>query len=645
MVDGLISMQTFIETKCPVKLKQCYFGLIVDNFKCDDAIQSTISLRFDQMAFYHVVDTPQTATEIITRFNNDSNAGEIHFFALSIFDRLECNENEPMTVDDDGNGGVLNDISFDPKFKNVFKFIYKETNVNGITDELSQSFDDFDYFFKDGAMCPKPTALHAIEYYHSRKQSVEMFEALKHDLRDNNLRLETASKCFAEAQLKLEQIQNVQTEYQTLKHKIESTKRQIEMYEKKIQAKKLHLDGIDAKIQELTKALNNFNEELKLPFLTMDENESVNLCSTTIEQKKHEQQLIIDRIKDIKSKRAYLKEHENTLRRRYSELEEQSTIFSNHVDEVEYQEQQCSQINDQLNMSSSQLSALQSEKVKMNEEIAEIKREMQHLNDKKRIATDKQAALYRQMNTLKIQKKTLTTERDKLISQSVCRNQTITNTDIIDMSETDVNCELNIARHQLKTFSKTNNFDLDLLTKFTTEKKELHRRRAELMRFEEKIVIALNKVDSEVDVAILNSFKDLSDWFTKIYLKFDCNRMMRMELIKSDILPDLLVHGEEFASKYAGLNVTLVNDEQSKQFADFSQLEKTIVALVFILSIQRTNPSPFYLFDCIDEVDFCIKFFSFSFSFLFVYLKSIFISFLFIDFTKFVCASIHRLSQ
>lgn len=587
-------MQTFINAKCPDELKQRYFGMVIDNFQ---SVNSSETVFDYQWAFYHIVDKPQTATEILDRFNKESMNGEIRFLALSICDKIEYDDATAAE-------GALKAITYDSKYHKVFLYIHQNSDRQRLFHErvletLHISTDFFyEYFSEEGALTAiqKWPVERAIELYHKRNDVIEISEALKHDLRDTVHRLETATKKLEETQQLFEQQQQIMVEIQKLKHILDSTDRQIDSSEKKIQTKTQMLEKHEAMIQELNKSKDDLEEELKLPLLSISEEESANMYLTAIQEKKHQQQLVIDRIKELETKRSYLEEHEQTLRRRYSQLEEESTVYSNHVDELEYQESEIERFDDKLSLSSSQMSAIQKEKSKMNQQINELKQEIQNLNEKKRVATEQQSESYRRMDTMKIQKKALSTELDKLIKETACCDQTITNTDIIDMTENDVNCELSIARHQLKTFGETSHFDLDLLSKFANDKKQFHRRREELIRIEKKIVAAMEKVDADIDASIASTFNDLSEWFSKIFTKIVSNGQATMELVESESVPGEI--------RYTGLDVVFANQSglMKRTFNDLPGPDKAVVALVIILSLQRLNPSQFYLFDHIDEV-------------------------------------------
>lgn len=581
-----------MSTKCPTELKERYFGLVVDNFTTQNELPPLIDIILDKFAFHHIVDSPETATKITKHLNSDSLPGEINFFALNLID---CIESSP---DNQIHDEFLNQITFDPKFRNIFRYISKQFNLYEPVEacHVIESWENsFHYFYEDGAMVNlKATpATETIKSFRRRKDLLEIFQAKKHDVRALTYRLETAMNELNETTKTYQQHFNIITEVNMLKYDVNATRRQIEAMEKKVQDQKMTMKEHEAKIQELNQSVARLEEELKMPMLTEEEEDSTKMYTNGIAEKNKQLQEHIDQIRELETKRSVLKEHEQTLRNRQNEVEKQSSLYSTNVGELDHQAQEMDRLDDELSLSNQSLTSLRQEKLELNQQIQAAKQQIKDLNEKKRLAVEKQKQSLERMETLKIQQNTLSTELDKLVTEIACRDQTITNADIISMNEEDVNNQLQLARYHLKTYAETSNFDVNLLDKFKTDRRMLQKRRNELTIFEGKIETALNQAETKISESIENTFTGLSEWFSKMFARFVPEYRARLELKDN---PD----ASDSSSRFCGME-TIISEGET-QIDDITSLQKIIVGVAIVLTLQHLNPSPFYLFDSIEEV-------------------------------------------
>lgn len=581
-----------MSTKCPAELKERYFGLVVDNFTTQNELPAMMDIILDKFAFHHIVDSPKTATEITKHLDSDSLPGENNFFALNLIDCMESNSDNQ--TDDE----FLNRITFNPKFRNIFRYISKQFDIYEPVEacHVIESWENsFHYYYEDGAVVTLKAspAKETIKSFRCRQDLLEIFGAKKHDVLALTCRLETATNELNEATKTIQQHFNIITELNALKYDVNATRRQIEVMENKVQDQKQTVEKHEAKIQELNQSVTRLEQELKLPLLTEEEDDSTKMYTNGIAETNKQLQELIDQIKELETKRSVLKEHEQTLRNRQNELEDQSSLYSTHVGELHFQEQEMDRLSDELSLSNQSLTSLRQEKLEMNQRIQAAKQEIKALNEKKRLVGEKQKESLDRMETLKIQKNTLSTELDKLVTEIACRDQTITNADIISMNEGDVNNQLQLARYHLKTYAETNSFDVNLLDTFKEDRKKLQKRRDEFSTLEGIFETALNQAETKVSESIKNTFTGLSEWFSKMFARFVPEYRARLELNENP-------EASDSSSRFCRME-TIISDGE-KQLDEITNLQKIIVAVAIVFSLQHLNPSPFYLFDSIEEV-------------------------------------------
>lgn len=177
-----------MQQKCPDELKQWYHGMIIDNFTCESELYEPLSVLFGEYLFYHIVDTPEAASEIIKLFDAEDLPGDANFIAMSILDNNESDENQPQ---------FLSQLSFDDKFQKIFEHIASDSSL---FDQFDSIQSEQDLFMFDIMIYSRGGALMDLNIS-SKKQSINLYQqvsgiqdginALKHDIRANNYNIDS----------------------------------------------------------------------------------------------------------------------------------------------------------------------------------------------------------------------------------------------------------------------------------------------------------------------------------------------------------------------------------------------------------------------------------------------------------------------
>lgn len=602
--EGYKSMKTFMQRKSSNELKRGYFGLVIESFECDHStVQNSLPKLMGEYLFYHIVDTPQTAMQIISGFNAANLAGEVNFFVLSLLETYDCDEHD-----------ILPHLSFDAKFKNVFQKILSEKPSDlgeFMSNSTSMQAMDSEYTEPNGSLDEMETHSDAsfLDLYQQQQQLTDMEEATRYELSENSYRMDSTVSQINETSDVLDKQQHTMSQIQQIQSSIARITHEINSCEMQIQSKQTELAKRAAKVNELTESIEHYEKEMTLELLTEQEVRAVQLIQTEIVEKRMHLQRVNGRIKELQDTRDGISEYyEHSLMSRFSVLQEQSMTHSHNSSELSRQSQlrlESEQIEQQTKRTlievRAQMTQLQSE--------SEAKKTVLRELEQQKIKTEgMQQFVFRELDDWKVQHQHLIAELNRLRAQKPYDATKIHNPDIVDMTEEDIDNNLSIARYQLRTYDNTNSFDLNLLEKLKRDRLNFMQRRNELARMEQKIMLFMEKLESNIKTSIKNTFDKLAERFSENFTKFIPNGCGRLVLVEE--LNVQCQGGGEIVQRDGigsindaiGLDIFTRFGEQEQSFDNLFGQERRVTALIFIISMQQLSPTPFYLFECIEEV-------------------------------------------
>ncbi|VEU19882.1 DEKNAAC100058 [Brettanomyces naardenensis] len=195
-------------------------------------------------------------------------------------------------------------------------------------------------------------------------------------------------------------------------------------------------------------------------------------------------------------------------------------------------------------------------------------------------------------------------------------------TEYTGSSSADILKELNVANDQLKQYGHVNKKALEQYLSFNKQRDSLVARRKELDKAKDSIEELVSVLQRRKNDAIIQTFKEVSSNFTRIFEKLVPAGTGRLIIQKrsekavesltqlqpndsdgemQDLDDDDSAHTQ--TSSYVGVSIGVSfgskNDEQLR-IEQLSGGQKSLCALALILAIQSCDPAPFYLFDEID---------------------------------------------
>lgn len=600
-----------MQKKTAAELQQRYFGLVIDNFTCNDEMMTkSLPILMGKYLFYHIVDTPHTASQIICELNATGLSGEVNFFALSIIDRFKFNQNDYTSC-----------ISFDTKFQNIFEMIFTEMPLNfkDFENKLRNGFD-VDTLFpdvikKNGALITihLDTNQNPIELYQQEKNLLDLEETTHYQLKETAWQMESTIYHLNETTELLNQQNETVTSVQHVQSALSQTNHLIQLCESNIATKQNDVENHENKIKELTDTINRYENELKLELLNDQETKTIERIQVLIIDKKMKLQQINAEMQELHTKRDNVVNFlEQSLMSRYSILAERSQSHSNNMIKLSQKEHEMIQTMENQAKCVVHLDQIRHQMVELTNELENRKLVLKTIEQQKYDAQENQKSLFSELEMIELHQKNLISDLNRLLAIKPYDATEFYNPDIAEMSESDIVNQLNIAHHQLQTYQSTNNFDVHILDTFKKDRENFMQRRAELTKIGTKISMLMENLNASISTSIRNTFDELANEFKIIFKKFVENGSARLQLIETNqcdattqINNDSIsqIDGTEKENKITAIEIFARFNDIEKVFDDLMGQERRVVSLALIISMQRLCPAPFYLFDCIDEVN------------------------------------------
>lgn len=609
--NGITSMKTLLQKGLANGFRKQYFGLVIENFTCKNpSVPNSMAALMGEYLFYHIVDTSNTAARIIFEFNKANLPGEVNFFVLDII----------AGSDWDNRDSSISRFCFDAKFQKVFEKIFHEMPMN-VQSMWSKSAADIDanslasllpdVIEKDGALTATNSALNSannsIDLYEKHQNLLELDEATRYELSENSYRMDATICSIDETSTSLGKRYNTITAIENVESCLAQTNHQIKLCESHIAAVQSEVQRIEIKVQELADTNQRYENELKSDQLLHEEKMATERVQVLINAKKMELVQINAEIKKVTASRDVVTQFfDQTLMSRYSAIKESAKKYSDATNELNRKEQErLRNAENQLN-AEADLNAVRHQIVDWQTQHNAKKITLRDLDELKSNLHQRQEQLFIELREMEIVKKSLAKELSQLVSIKPPDATVLQNPDIVDMPEADVISQLDIARHQLKTYQSTNSFDINILEKFKRDRANFVRRRTGLATFGAKISKAMESLDSNIHTSIESTFDDLAKHFAAIFERFVPNgsaRLQSIKIVKNDLVLNTDCNGADI-SNMAGIEIFARFPHEIEQpFDDLFGLKRRVISLAFILCMQQVYPAPFYLCNCIDEVN------------------------------------------
>uniref|UniRef100_A0A4W5PPS5 Structural maintenance of chromosomes protein 3 n=1 Tax=Hucho hucho TaxID=62062 RepID=A0A4W5PPS5_9TELE len=573
-----------------------YHGIVMNNFECEPAFYTCVEVTAGTRLFYHIVETDEVSTKILTEFNKMNLPGEVTFLPLSKLDVRdtaypETNDAIPM----------ISKLRYSQQFDKAFKHVFGKTLIcrsMEVSTQLARAFT-MDCITLEGDQVSHRGALTG-GYYDTRKSRLELQKDMRKAEEElGDMFLNPASRINNEIDQLMNQMQQIETQQRKFKASRDSILSEMKMLKEKRQQsektfmpKQRSLQSLEASLHAMESTRESLKAELGtdlLSQLSLEDQRRVDDLNDEIRQLQQDnRQLLNERIKleGIMTRvETYLNEN---LRKRLDQVEQEL----NELRETE---------------GGTMLTATSSELEGINKRIKDTLARSEDLDvliDKAEIEVkDHAKSMDRWKNVEKEQNDAInhdTKELEKMTNRQLFRKLEQCNT-------------------ELKKYSHVNKKALDQFVNFSEQKEKLIKRQDELERGHKSIMELMNVLELRKYEAIQLTFKQVSKNFSEVFQKLVPGGKATLVMKKGDTEGGQSQDEEggtdsekgsgsqssvPSVDQFTGVGIRVSFTGKQGEMREMQQLsggQKSLVALALIFAIQKCDPAPFYLFDEIDQ--------------------------------------------
>ncbi|MCC7552852.1 chromosome segregation protein SMC [Candidatus Micrarchaeota archaeon] len=560
--------------------------LILFDQKYSDAIQGAAAGRLE----YVVVEDIDTAAKIIELLKKQK-MGRCTFIPL---DRPGKGESIPQKVKSSKGfvDSLINVIKFEPKYYNAIEYAFGSTAI----------IDSLDTAKKLKGTCKLVTLGGEVFYTSgiltggsskgnlSAKMKLDKLEKELEELKIEKTQLHSDLESLREEMnSKRKERTALELKYREIMIEIGGITRSTEKVKTKAEDIKKVLIELEQRQKELIKQKSKLEEEiLSLENKKIDINKKLKEHQEKQKEKQSEMQKkysnllskLSDKRADYQSKQKEKELLEESLKQ-HKEKEKQISVDLKEVLKIR------SELNNTLKNNEKELDKVEQEMTKISKKLEGVWEEIKHLDKELDLVSQQKGKL------LYSYERTKDSLKDYEISKAKAETRLIDlkseyedykDTVLIDASKEKL---LEIIRDNENKLNSLGEVNLKAPELYEEKKKEIEeiKDKVEKLKDERSAVLTMiEEIDSKKNKIFMETFHKINDKFKDLFgYVFDGEGLLVLDK-----------PNEPFES---GLQIRVKKGNKNKYLDSMSGGEKSLLALIFIFSIQMTKPSPFYLLD------------------------------------------------
>ncbi|CAO2840950.1 unnamed protein product [Amaranthus hypochondriacus] len=608
---------------------QGVFGSVIELLDCDERFFTAVEVTAGNSLFHVVVDTDETATQII-RHLNASKGGRVTFIPLNKVKpaHINCPQSDDVVP-------LLKKLKFQDMYTKAFSQVFGRTVVCRNLDVAARvaRTDGLDCITLEGDQVSKKGGMTG-GFYDYRRSKLKFMNIVKQNTRVINMKEEE----LAEVRFQLQDIDHKITEKVTEQQKIDADRAhqrsEMEQLRQDIADANKQKRSLSTALEKKEKLLSNVRTQIEqlngnialkraemgtdlVDHLTPEERNLLSRLNPEIKEMKENLMECRTKLVEIETKKLELETNLSTnLLRRQQELEAVISSAENEKlpAEAELKQNEVDEAKSLVEQATEELRRVSGSMDHITKELKKIKLE----NDKlQKLRDDYEKQLQKEAEELEhlISNKNMLLARQEEYSKKI-RELGLLPSDAFETYRRKGTKELHKMLHkcneQLQQFSHVNKKALDQYVNFTEQREALQLRQGELDAGDEKIKELIEVLDQRKDESIERTFKGVARNFREVFSELvqgGHGFLVMMKKKDGDIGDDdqdedrpRETDTEGRVEKYIGVKVkvSFTGQGDTQSMKQLSGGQKTVVALALIFAIQRCDPAPFYLFDEID---------------------------------------------
>ncbi|XP_015379709.1 PREDICTED: structural maintenance of chromosomes protein 3 [Diuraphis noxia] len=606
-------------------LAKQYYGQVIENFDCDESIQTAVEVTAGGRMFFHIVDSDKIGTQILKEINNQNLPGEVTFMPLN---RLTARTIKyPQSKDAIP---MVNKLNYESHLDKAMRFIFGKTlicrNLEIATSISKQSM--LDCITIDGDQVSSSGTLTGGYFKNVRskleiqKQRNELMTQIKDSEEQLTVLRTQLNDVEGNVNVVMADMQKTETKnskakgnFDKLKGDIRLIKEEMVGIERYRVTKERLLVTASSNLEAMQTTRSGLESELHqelMAQLSVTDQKEMDKLNNDIKQLTQENKIAFSMRMKLEADKNKLENllTNNLIRRRDTLLQA--------LQEISVEERKRT-----LESSRLELNAIE-------KKLDTINVDMKNIDTKVHEAVKRQKKCQEELDKWKTQEKDAqdkleneskdlckVTSKQEMLRKKLEESETkindlgaLPNTDLVTkyMSYSSKNLfkELEKANSHLKRFSHVNKKALDQFINFSEQKEKLVSRKQELDRGYEKIEQLMNVLEQRKCDAIQSTFKQVSKYFSYVFSKLvpAGHAKLVMKTVGGEESTTINMRDETSVGNYSGVMIKVSFVGQGGEMREMNQLsggQKSLVALGLIFAIQKCDPAPFYLFDEIDQ--------------------------------------------
>ncbi|XP_050426142.1 structural maintenance of chromosomes protein 3-like [Adelges cooleyi] len=606
-------------------LAKQYYGQVIENFDCDESIQTAVEVTAGGRMFFHIVDSDKIGTQILKEINNQNLPGEVTFMPLN---RLTARHIKyPQSKDAIP---MVSKLNYEAHLDKAMRFIFGKTlicrNLESATSISKQSM--LDCITIDGDQVSSSGTLTG--GYFKNVRSKLQIQKQRNDLMSQ---IKESEEQLTGLRTKLNEIEvnvnAVMSDMQKTETKNSKAKGNFDKLKGDIRLIKEEMVGIEryrvTKERLLVTASSNLeamqttrsgleselHQELMAQLSVADQKEMDKLNNDIKQLTQDNKTAFAMRMKLEADKNKLENLLTNNLVRRRDELlqalqeisveERKRTLESSRI-ELNVIEKKLDTINVEMKTVDSKVHEAVKWQKKCQEELDKWKSQEKEAQEK---LDNESKDLCKVSSKQDVLRKKLDESEAKINELGALPNTDLV-TKYMSYSSKNLFKELEKANSHLKKFAHVNKKALDQFINFSEQKEKLVSRKQELDRGYQKIEELMNVLEQRKCDAIQSTFKQVSKYFSYVFSKLvpAGHAKLVMKTVGGEESTTINMKDETSVGNYSGVMIKVSFVGQGGEMREMNQLsggQKSLVALATIFAIQKCDPAPFYLFDEIDQ--------------------------------------------
>ncbi|KAK4336958.1 hypothetical protein RND71_043408 [Anisodus tanguticus] len=608
------------------QIADSYHGQLIENFECSKDFYTCVEMTAGNKLFHHIVDNDKVGTKILQEMNRLKLPGEVTFMPIN---RLHVKDIK-YTNNPDANP-MIQIMKYDSKFETVMKFLFGKVLICRsleVATQLSRS-TKLDCITLSGDQVSHKGSLTG-GYFDTRRSRLDLHRthtSLLNEIETQRKSLENHHKKLADVESQINQIisemQKAETKnsknkdtFDKMKTDIRLLRDELSTSEKSRQPKERSLLSYESSLRSMESSEESLKNELQQDLLTHLSTHD----QDHVDKLNEEILMLSQRNKEAFSRRMQLEAQKSKLEnllnnnfcRRKDELEAALQEIS-----VEDRRQKLENEKTELNQFNSRIKSI-NEKVKnLDATIDELVIKQKQLQTSLEKAKSEEKEIIDKINEDSKDLEKITSKNSILamkIEEYMRKIRELgtlpgeADAKYANMNIKSLYKKLEQCNRELQNYSHVNKKALDQYLDFSDKKEKLLQRKEDQDAGHKSIIDLMNALEQRKYEAIQITFRQMSCFFTEVFRKLVPNGRgsLDMKTTKDNFTND--IHSNNGTSSvidnFTGVSIRVSFNGSQAEMKDMQQLsggQKTLVALAFILAIQKCDPAPFYLFDEVDQ--------------------------------------------